>query len=96
MSQKKISEEKDRYPFRGKARNQSPILLRPALLLADDYRTLNGEDRSATISQDGKAPTRPVQVDRQNGPPLTQTGGTAISRVQNWSNLSVQNVVIRK
>jgi len=27
-SQGEISEEKDRYPFRGNARNQSPILLR--------------------------------------------------------------------
>jgi hypothetical protein len=26
--------------------------------------TLDGEDRSAAISQEGKAPTRPVQMDR--------------------------------
>ena len=55
--------------------------------------TLDGEDRSATISQEVKAPTRPVL----KGPPkwtaTTQTGGTAISRVQNRYNLSVPNVL---
>src|ERR1035437_2128035 len=55
--------------------------------------TLDGEDRSATISQEVKAPTRPVQRGRQNGRPLTQTGGTAISRVQERYNLSVPNVL---
>ena len=60
------------------------------LLLSE---ALDGEDRSAAISQEGKAPTRPVQRGRQNGRPLTQTGGKAISRVQYRYNLSVPNVL---
>src|ERR1039458_5032910 len=55
--------------------------------------TLDGEDRSATISQEGKALTGPVQMGAQNGLPVLQTGGRAISRVQNRYNLSVPNVL---
>ena len=50
--------------------------------------TLDGEDRSAAISQEGKAP----DATGPNGPALTQPCGTAISRVQNRYNLSVPNV----
>ena len=58
------------FPLGGRVCSERPGAVKGAPLLGAAKRTLDGEDRSATISQEGKAPTRPVQMERRNGPPL--------------------------
>jgi len=58
------------FPLGGRICSERPGAVKGAPLLGAAKRTLDGEDRSATISQEGKAPTRPVPM-AATGPPLT-------------------------
>ena len=48
------------FPLGGRICSERPGAVKGAPLLGAAKRTLDGEDRSATISQEGKVPTRPV------------------------------------
>jgi len=48
------------FPLGGRLCSERPAAVKGAPLLGAAKRTLDGEDRSATISQEGKAPTGTV------------------------------------
>lgn len=50
------------FPLGGRIGSERPGAVKGAPLLGAAKRTLDGEDRSATISQEGKAPTRSVPM----------------------------------